>query len=75
VISYFSTDEMSQFKPDSSILNAGFLGNCSGLVSSLALRKEAREVTVGREREGRGWGKRQRVSPSPCAARGQIGKN
>ena len=34
------------------ILNVGLLGSCSR-VSSVALRTEAREVTMGREK---GWG-------------------
>ena len=49
-IGYFSASEMSQFMPDSIILNVGLLGSCSQ-VSSLAPRKKAREVIMGRERE------------------------
>jgi hypothetical protein len=42
---------MSQFKPDCIVLKAGVLGSYS-LASSLALRIEARGVTIGRgERE------------------------
>ena len=55
LIIYFSASEMSQFMPDSIILNVGLLGSCSQ-VSSLAPRKKAREVIMGREREKKSKG-------------------
>ena len=59
-MSYFSAGEMSQFKPVLVILNAGLLGSCSW-ISLLAPRTEAREVTMGREREETGKKKRESV--------------
>jgi hypothetical protein len=53
MIGYFSTGEISHFKPDSIILKAGLLRSCS-LVSSLVPRVEARGFTMGR------WGGRER---------------
>lgn len=47
---YLSDAEMNQFKPDQNMLNTGLLGSCSQ-ASLLAPRKEASEVSMGREEE------------------------
>jgi hypothetical protein len=56
LISYFSASEVSQFRPDLIILNAGLLGSCFG-VNSLAPRRPVN----GKGREERGKRKTERT--------------